>query len=861
MVARRTRSRSKSASWRFLSKLSSACSEWCLIILLFVNAALSYLATKFARFCKLQSPCFLCSRIDHIVGNKEPWFCGDLVCGAHKSQISCLAYCRSHQKLAFVHDLCESCFLSSLKQFASIDADASQSTFEGEDLAKVPLLKTDADTRLCSCCSSPFRRKSHVRRLLKEKEIEAKTESGINPRERSSERREISLGQTHIYHSDVHGFDHLSHIGYSELKITSDSESEVPISEDDDDRSSLHRGGNDIKQEKMDRDRKSQPVISINKSLSPPVCEDVIKEKLIHPTPVMPVDAAASNSTKQPNVVIGHGLEEIIWSQVNVRTDLAASVPEHVPAEVLKEKYIEETGDSEQVLSTTNGDVTKVSTLTGLKKHVNSSEPCPSIRIFADKSDSMKRALSNKGALLSPKPSEIISARENSSRTHEDLKLLISQISSSRGLDLPWTEMSPSPRLSMQGDESKLSDASSSTGIQNTNKRSSMERNYSGLESYDVSVVSEVEGESSIDRLKRQIEFDRKSMSILYKELEEERSASAVAASEAMAMINRLQEEKAAMQMEALQYLRMMEEQAEYDQEAIQKLNDVLTEREKDILDLEAELESYKKRFGDEMLEDKVIEQPLHGSDEREYNTNNIPCSIISGLQSTADKDHKMFKDSNGFTFEKDPSLGFEDEKAYILECLRKLEKKLCLFSSNAAYDNEPGDDGKRTSQLANNYRKENGALVNDTTMNGGDSISENSDWNKENSENGRSEGEVESHSSLSREQSNGEEIFLTSSQNKEIAEENHKGSSPCSNSENGAINVSSNKMSDITVLKEEVAQLNDRFTAIEADQKFLQHTINSLKNGNGVEFISEITSHLRELRRMVSAGREQAVA
>ena len=47
---------------------------------------------------------------------------------------------------------------------------------------------------------------------------------------------------------------------------------------------------------------------------------------------------------------------------------------------------------------------------------------------------------------------------------------------------------------------------------------------------------------------------------MLYAELEEERSAAAIAANQMMAMINRLQEEKAAIQMEALQYQRMMEE-------------------------------------------------------------------------------------------------------------------------------------------------------------------------------------------------------------------------------------------------------------------------------------------------------------
>ena len=43
-------------------------------------------------------------------------------------------------------------------------------------------------------------------------------------------------------------------------------------------------------------------------------------------------------------------------------------------------------------------------------------------------------------------------------------------------------------------------------------KRISLERNESGL-SLDGSIVSEMEGESMVDRLKRQIDHDRKHMS------------------------------------------------------------------------------------------------------------------------------------------------------------------------------------------------------------------------------------------------------------------------------------------------------------------------------------------------------------
>jgi hypothetical protein len=150
-----------------------------------------------------------------------------------------------------------------------------------------------------------------------------------------------------------------------------------------------------------------------------------------------------------------------------------------------------------------------------------------------------------------------------------------------------------SPKLSINSDEVKTSDASSIIGMQILQKRITLERNESGL-SLDGSIVSEIEGESDIDRLKRQVEHDKKLLSALYKELEEERNASTIAVNQAMAMITRIQEEKATLHMEALQSLRMMEEQAEYDMEALQKTNDLLTEKEKEVQDLEEELEFYR---------------------------------------------------------------------------------------------------------------------------------------------------------------------------------------------------------------------------------------------------------------------------
>ncbi|KAI3726924.1 hypothetical protein L1987_66731 [Smallanthus sonchifolius] len=106
------------------------------------------------------------------------------------------------------------------------------------------------------------------------------------------------------------------------------------------------------------------------------------------------------------------------------------------------------------------------------------------------------------------------------------------------------------------------------------------------------------DGDSNLKQLKKQARLDQKSLQLLSMELEEERSAAAVAANNAMAMITRLQAEKASVQMEALQYQRMMEEQAEYDQEAIQVLEDLLVKRDEYVRVMESELGSYRERYG-----------------------------------------------------------------------------------------------------------------------------------------------------------------------------------------------------------------------------------------------------------------------
>lgn len=101
--------------------------------------------------------------------------------------------------------------------------------------------------------------------------------------------------------------------------------------------------------------------------------------------------------------------------------------------------------------------------------------------------------------------------------------------------------------------------------------------------------------ENHIKLLENALEEENVAYASLYLELEKERSAAATSADEAMAMISRLQEDKASMEMEMRQYQRMIEERVAYDEEEMNILQEILIRKEMEIFYLERELESYKQ--------------------------------------------------------------------------------------------------------------------------------------------------------------------------------------------------------------------------------------------------------------------------
>ncbi|XP_073104310.1 uncharacterized protein [Elaeis guineensis] len=83
----------------------------------------------------------------------------------------------------------------------------------------------------------------------------------------------------------------------------------------------------------------------------------------------------------------------------------------------------------------------------------------------------------------------------------------------------------------------------------------------------------------------------------LYMELEEEREASATAASESLSMILRLQREKAVEKMEARQYKRMAEEKMHHADECLAILKEIMQQKEMEISILKYQLQAYKPKL------------------------------------------------------------------------------------------------------------------------------------------------------------------------------------------------------------------------------------------------------------------------
>uniref|UniRef100_A0A0D9V6D5 GTD-binding domain-containing protein n=1 Tax=Leersia perrieri TaxID=77586 RepID=A0A0D9V6D5_9ORYZ len=884
---------------RLSATLSSALLEWILMLLLFIDAIYCFLITKFARLCRLPVPCPFCSRLDHVLGNENPCFYRELICKTHKSEISSLAFCSLHQKLARTHNMCERCSDSlDESEKASNDNRSDEQMMDSNNGNDAVLLSHV--TRICSCCAQNYtpHRSTALSQMITKLEPADDVCSPKLCRDYSIPCQvDKSLEPKDIYHQS----DRSSHERFSVLQMISDSEDEIPCI--DDGKYSHHYETNcmdkdlheDVTAERLsipptepvkpsEMNVPMEPNVSDSHESSPHVLADdhpdsliggsqteakgvslgrqisqhdalvVIEESSLTDANVPQVPVASSaespqnlgyneashrvsggtidpyslefttleqrtavsehNSTKddleghrseitvtsssdrhQKSALIdndpvnfrdGHVSHISSSSEVVDEDEYCAKIAEQTCDMVTHELTLEDPSNTaskdpiakgfveEAILSPhairPSGEVSQG--LDVIEEHPQTNatigERRPSLSTQISMNEAYKLAVGAKSSLSSPTLTDVILGKDSSSSVNEELRLLLSQLSASRGLESTWVDPGPSPRAYGRGDD---------LIVQNITNRISIERNASGLESLEGSIVSEMEGETAIERLRRQIDLDRKSIHLLCKELEEERNASAIAASQALAMITRLQDEKAAMQMEALHYQRMMEEQAEYDSDALAKANELLAQREQQIEELEAELENYRIQFAGEQTE-KQINQVTFKEDytaEILLDESDLEVPVIStpsGINSLA---------------------SFEDERAYIENCLRKLEQKLHSYSNNSTSITLSNPD------VIEDYLSNKMPVVDDDSLQGQE--------NSRDTQESISLGKDDQSSTVNRE-------------------------------------------TDLSTLQEEISNLNKRLKTLEGDRNFIEHSINSLRTGKeGVMFIQEIASNLRKLR------------
>ncbi|KAJ6290741.1 hypothetical protein OIU78_026482 [Salix suchowensis] len=383
-----------------------------------------------------------------------------------------------------------------------------------------------------------------------------------------------------------------------------------------------------------------------------------------------------------------------------------------------------------------------------------------------------------------------------------------------------------------EGINHDLSSHLESTETEEEKKLLLFEKRESGNEeSLDGSVVSETDSGDpvlTIERLKTNLKAERKAFGALYTELEEERSASAIAANQTMAMINRLQEEKAAMQMEALQYQRMMEEQSEYDQEALQLLNELMIKREREKQDLEKELE-----VNAEDLDELSIDLNREAKDEdgsssienQEGGSNNTSSDGVINLQEIALDYVKQISALD------DPLAEFEEERLSILDQLKALEEKLQNLDANEDMHSEEQSSKYNARGFDESFEmstpEENGIL---------NELSKIGDYPERKTVSSMAKNLLPL---LDAAENETEEGFVFN----ENVESEFVG---MENSLAPKFDLDGKKLA----IEEEVDHVYERLQALEVDREFLNHCMSSMQMGDkGTSLLQEILKHLRDLR------------
>ncbi|KAJ6405721.1 hypothetical protein OIU84_013645 [Salix udensis] len=838
---------------RFTAVLQSAACEWFLLFWLLIDAVLSYLLTKFSSYCGLQIPCMFCSRLDHFLGSDKPGFYKNLICSNHRSEISSLISCHIHGKLADGYGMCEECLLSSaMKIISSSDMNRQLMGKFGFDICALgfqnslqnrELVSGSVGTRMCSCCNKPRRsRKTSSRIAQLQSPRSGMTKPNIplprhlTHRENIRKKRERFPGPVTSHRLVRCDHNPRSHAGYTELTFTSDSENEFPFF--DDDEGSIDDKMKELKEESTVPPKTLTGGVSSEKMMAHHSLRSLASDVDLNlqqaghenypsalPELISLDDCPSSRVMEAPPGVsaVRSELKFPFFQNYNlsVPSDLMSSLSTVEGSLEAAERNYYSTGIGDR----RNISINKHKEISGLTTSIRVGDQVaaevPSINSCnVDLIDVWTPSANSEEGEEHTFKAEKQTANEHE-RVDENLELPIKKVFAEvpdlslnnkingvegRGDEL---EMNGVPDLSLnnkiigvecRGDELEMNDALGPNGDQTIQTERAES---SGLESLDGSFVSEIEGESIVDRLKRQVEHDKQRISALYEELEEERSASAIATNQAMAMINRLQEEKAALHMEALQYLRMMEEQAEHDLDALEKANDLLAEREKQIQDLEEERDLLQSNTPDEPMAETI--------DEKSYD---LKGKILS-LENTSFRE--VLNDSGKPATVKSLLSEYDGEKFLISQRLKGLERKLHQFASHGA------------SQFVSNEGESldyEGSRTNDSTMADNISMQKDSPVSK---------GSLPAHETSSAFSAKDQDV---------CTESNHPVF-------NGQEPSEQHNEIDLVALGKEISDLNGRLEALEFDRNFLEHAFNSLQSEKeGLQFVQEIAHHLEKLRK-----------
>ncbi|XP_019260566.1 PREDICTED: myosin-binding protein 2-like, partial [Nicotiana attenuata] len=860
--------------------------EWTLIILLLLNSLFSYLIIKFAEYFGLKPPCPLCSRVDHLFdqyGNSKT-LRKDLLCEDHVTEISKLGFCSNHQKLAESQDMCEDCSSSRLEISENSALLAWMDEIKLIQNGKEISVENGEVSVMCSCCGVNLESKFSTPYILIKPSlddylaynqkgnliIEAAEDDDLMDKgnDFDKERSDFSIEEKteHQVMSDVY-------VPNSEVKMKDQA---VQVCENEElcfEFSPQHLeficSGDklvpiELIDSTTDEDHSKNQEMEENHKKSAKEFEFVVENKILQ----VEEETAVSELKSEEEPEFGF-LESMEVEEEEIGLVFCAkkcnSVKEsyeqfdntqllHAPAkdnvQILTERLREEEGldaqqvteeDSQMPVDGTDAEVLVETEILDL--NLVDEIPC-------------------QGALTSviheePSTSSADFHEVDQQGPKEDQEKLVELKLLSVEFDdhVMNNQSSISSKLNeIEEDKVPETPTSIDSFYQLHKKLLLLEKKDSGNEeSLDGSVVSELEGGdtvSTIEHLKSALKAERKALHTLYTELEEERSASAVAANQTMAMINKLQEEKAAMQMEALQYQRMMEEQSEYDQEALQLLNELMVKREKEKQELEKELEVYRKRLMEYEAKEKMrlLKRSKDGSAKSGFSSpscSNVEesdeLSIDLNQEAKEDdsfyghqyEDQKVHVDA-GLELE-ESFADFEEERMSILEQLKMLEEKLINM------DDEDAKHFEDVKPMEDSY-KENGISHFD--------------------------GQINEHANGFSSETNGKHHPL-----KKIVNVEGKGLLPlfdAMSDENGDVTLNghengfhSNGVHDSYMttfdvenkkldVEEELDHLHERLQALEADKEFLKNCISSLKKGDkGMDLLHEILQHLRDLRNV----------